>query len=169
VKDLKTHKAITSIAVLLMVSSVFLAMPQANAQALGDTSQHAHFMQGLIETIAQKFGLDQNKVKAIVNDYQTQQKKRMQKNMEKRQEDKLSQLVRNGKITDAQKQAIIKEMAALKAKYNPETMKNLTPEQRKTQRDEMRNEILSWAKANSIDESYMMGHTLKGGLRGKIH
>jgi hypothetical protein len=123
----------------------------------------------LIETIAQKFGLDQNKVKAIVNDYQTQQKKRMQKNMEKRQEDKLSQLVKNGKITDAQKQAIIKEMAALKAKYNPETMKNLTPEQRKTQRDEMRNEILSWAKANSIDESYMMGHPFKGGLRGKMH
>ena len=110
---------------------------------------------GLVTAIAKKFNLDQAQVQAVVDDYQKTEQSTRQKDMQQRETDSLAKLVADGKITEAQKQLIIAEMTALKAKYNPENSKSLTDEQRKTQMQAERDELAAWAKANNIDEKYL--------------
>ena len=69
--------------------------------------------------------------------------------------DKVVQLVKDGKITSDQETAIINELSALRVKYNFESLKNLTLEERKTQMETMRNEIVSWSQSQGIDSSYV--------------
>ena len=103
----------------------------------------------------------------MVDDYQKTEQSTRQKDMQQRETDSLAKLVADGKITEAQKQLIIAEMTALKAKYNPENSKSLTDEQRKTQMQAERDELAAWAKANNIDEKYLMfGRGFSGGERG---
>ena len=107
--------------------------------------------------IAQKFNLDKNAVQSVVNDYHQQQKTKMVENMQQRDKNRLDALVKAGKITAAQEQAILTEQAALKTKYNPDTMKNLTKDQRKQQMQNMQNDLNTWAKSQGIDPKYVFG------------
>lgn len=149
-----SQKIILPVAALVILIGALAGAPSTYAQQPG--IQHEHFFQELIETIAQKFGLSTDQVRSVVSDYQTQQKQKMQQNMQQRQEDRLSQLVKDGKITDAQKKAILDELAALKSKYNKDNFKNETSDQRKQQFQAMQDEIKSWATSQGIDPSYVM-------------
>jgi hypothetical protein len=102
--------------------------------------------------IAQKFNLDQNQVQSVFDQYRTEQKQTMQQ----RELDRLNKLVQDKKITDAQKQAILDEQAALKTKYNPANFKSLTADQRKQQFQAEQDEIKTWANSQGIDPSYLM-------------
>ena len=81
---------------------------------------------------------------------------------------RLDALVSQGKITQAQEDAIIAELATLRAKYPVDP--NATPEQRKTQMTNIQNDIKSWAKINGIDPTYIMpygqGRGIGVGRRG---
>ena len=122
---------------------------------------------GLVAAIAKKFNLDQTQVQAVVTDYQNTERTQMEQKRQQMETDKLTKLVTDGKITETQKQAIITEMAALKAKYNPSNFKDLTADQRKTQMQTEKDEITAWAKANNIDKKYLMmgrGPGFDGGM-----
>jgi len=121
------------------------------AQTNTKNDSNGNFFSGLVQAIAQKFHLDENQVKATVDDYHQQKRKERKENMGKKEEDRLSQLVKDGKITDAQKQAILSKLASLKQKYNPANMKDKTPEERKKQMQSMKDELTSWAKSQGID------------------
>lgn len=117
--------------------------------------------------IAQKFGLNQNQVQSVFDEFHQNQKQNMQQKMQDKQKSRLDQLVKDGKITSVQEQAIIDELAALKNKYSTDNLKNLTIEERKTKFQGMQNELNSWAKSQGIDPTLIMpGFGIGGFHRG---
>lgn len=163
---MNTKKILSSIFVFALLVSIVAASTQVYAQSPTGT-QHPNFFQGLVEMIAQKFGLDKAKVQSVVTDYQQQKKTERQNNMQERQKARLDQLVKEGKITSAQEQAIITELGVLRTKYNPANMKGLTPDQRKDQIQAMQNEIKAWAQSQGIDPTYLMpGGFMGRGMKG---
>lgn len=151
-------------AITITVSKKFylpvLGLMLVGATLLG-TSQlvHAQSTQGsfagLAQAIAQKFGLDQGQVQSTIDQYRDDQKTKMQQTMLQRQTDRLDQVEKDGKITDAQKQAILAENAALQAKYKPESLKDKTMAERRQVMLDERNEAEAWAKTQGIDPAYL--------------
>lgn len=137
-----------------------------NAQA----TQH-NPMSGLVQKIAQKFNLDQSQVQSVIDQFHTEQQQVRQQEMQKREEERLSQLVLRGKITELQKQAIIAKHVEMRTKFNPDTMKTMTQEQRKEHRTAMETEMKTWASTQGIDLTIIQFGFGKGGGfgRGGMH
>jgi hypothetical protein len=134
------------------VTAVFLAW--------GATSIYAHGWGGanndtLIQRIVQKFGLKTADVQGVFDTVRSERQAEMQKKMVER----LDALVKQGKITEAQKKLIIAKHAELEAQRakDMESMKDLTPEERRSKMDAHRAELESWAKQNNIDIQYVIG------------
>lgn len=119
----------------------------------------------LIERIAQKFGLKQADVQTVFNQFHEERQKEMQTRMEER----LSQFVKDGKLTEAQKQLVLakhKELQNARQK-NVSSRQLLTPDERRAQKGAQHQEMLDWAKQNNIDLQYLaglmgLGHGQKG-------
>lgn len=108
-----------------------------------------------VTKFAQKLGLGEDKVKVAVDSIKADHHAEMQKAME----DRLTQAVSEGKITDDQKQKILakhKEMFEQKQK-SLESMKDMTPEERKEAMKKHHTELETWAKENNIDIQYLFG------------
>lgn len=152
-----------------LVSTLLFVSPQAHAQGMTNTT-HPNFFQGIIDFIAQKFGLDKTQVQSAVNDYRSQQKANTPRptmspeDVAAREKTRLDQLVKDGKITSSQETAILSELATLRVKYNPDSMRNLSPQDRRTKMQQMRDEIINWAKSQGIDSSYVMSFGPMGGM-----
>jgi phenylpyruvate tautomerase PptA (4-oxalocrotonate tautomerase family) len=145
------------IALVITGGTVFVASG-VNAQTPADR------LSELSEVIAQKFGLDKSKVQTVVDEFHTSKMKERHAEMQKKWEDKLTQDVKDGKITETQKQAILKKLAELKSANNPDTMKNMTAEERKKTMETKRAELKSWAESQGIDPSYVIFGFGRGGL-----
>ncbi|MBU4017299.1 hypothetical protein KJ980_06315 [Patescibacteria group bacterium] len=152
---------------VLAVAVLGVGVAFTSLQAHAQTSSNS--FSGLVQVIAQKFGLEQSKVQSVVDDYRNQQKQNMQQNKQQKEQDRLDALVQEGKITDAQKKTILDEQAKLKSEYSPDTFKNLTPDQKKQQFQKEQDEIKSWAKSQNIDPIYVMSGFGMRGFRGNIH
>jgi hypothetical protein len=132
------------------------------AQAFAQTPDGA--TPKIVQKIAQKFGLKESDVQAVFDkDWQERQSQR-----EAKFAAKLSQLVQEGKITEAQKQLILQKHQELETNKQAKlpNLKNLTPEQRKTQIQSQRQALDDWAKQNGIDPQYLFGGF---GLKGHRH
>lgn len=146
-KKLAYGGATAALAVALVAGGGAVA---ARAAAAGTTLGPAN----IISKIAQKFGLKEADVKAVFDEEFTARKAEMQAKASER----LTQLVTDGKITEAQKQLIVakqQEMQTARA-TEMESMKEKTPEERKTLMDQKRTELEAWVKANGIDAQYLM-------------
>lgn len=110
----------------------------------------------LVQIISDKFGLNKNDVQSIFDQYTLQLRQNRGQKMIDKQKSRLDQLVQQGKITTAQEQSILDELAALKIKYNSGDLKNMTPSQRKQQFQAMQEEIKSWAKSQGVNLSYIL-------------
>lgn len=113
-------------------------------------------LSGLVQALVQKFSLNESQVQTVVDDFVSHERQTRLESMQKREEDRLTKLVAEGKITDAQKQAILNELAALRSTYNPENMKDKTAAERKAQMQAMHDELQAWAKQQGIDLKYVM-------------
>ncbi|MFZ2025074.1 MAG: hypothetical protein WAV51_02240 [Microgenomates group bacterium] len=71
-------------------------------------------------------------------------------------EERLTKLVTNGKITEAQKAAILTELATLKATYGEDVLNDLTQEERQQKMQEMREALKAWATAEGIAIGFVM-------------
>lgn len=151
------------VAVGILTTGLLLGGP-VQAQSTTSPTQTNPF-QKLVEKIAATFNLDKSKVQTVVEEFHKERQVERQTEMKARQEERLSKLVSEGKITEAQKQAIIKKHEELKAQFNPDGFKNMTAEERKTAMDKKKAELDAWAQSQGIDPSYlMMGKGMRGGM-----
>lgn len=129
-------------------------------QAFAQESNTPDPINSLVQKIADKFGLSRNDVQAVF----TEHKDEMKANMSARQEDRLSNLVSAGKITEAQKTLIInkqKELAEKRA-ANKGSLKDLSREEIRSKMVVERTELEKWAADNGIDMKYLMGSFGRG-------
>ena len=154
-----SKKILIPVVVLTIVGAATYGAATINAQT---TTPHA----GLIEAISQKFGLDKTKVQSVADEYRKTHQAERQEMMKQKMEEKLTQDVKDGKITEAQKQAIIKKLAEVKNAFNPDSVKNMTPEERKKAMDDKHAELEKWAQTQGIDPNYVIrGEGRRGMLK----
>lgn len=133
-----------------------VALTIVGTTAFVSTSAFAQSTDGqttMIQKLAQKLGVPEDKVKVAFDELHSERHTEMKKNMETR----LSELVSQGKLTEAQKQAILAKMEELKTEHqNLKTeMQNMTPEQRMQRMEQERTELENWAKSQGIDPSLL--------------
>ena len=108
------------------------------------------FHNQMAQKFSQRFNLNQAEVESFLNDsFQERQKER-----QTYQENRLNQLVLDGKITQEQKEAILKKREEMMNEM--EEMTNLSWEEQKTEREKHQNEMESWAKENGVDLNEVM-------------
>lgn len=140
-------KMFLPLAGIVSAGAIFLGGSQIFATQSGSTS--------LAQAIAQKFNLDQSQVQSVINQFRSNQQSNRQQQAQQREGQYLDQLVSQGKITAAQKQAILDEQAKLHSEYNPQNLKNQTPQQRQQTMQNEQNELKSWAQSQGIDLSLL--------------
>ncbi len=109
----------------------------------------------LITKLAEKFNLKKEDVQAVFDEDRAAHQQKL--------EERLSQAVESGKITEAQKAKIIAKLAELKAKHeaNRDAMKDKAAEERRAAMQQEREDLQQWAKDNGIALNYLrfgMGH-----------
>lgn len=118
----------------------------------------------LVSKIAQKFNLNQADVQAVFD----QDRASHEADMQARIEQKLTQAVKEGKITQVQKDAIVAKMAEMKSTMESEmsSMRGKTPAERRQVMKQHEQDLKTWAKDNNIPIKYLMfmgGHHGRGG------
>lgn len=119
-------------------------------------------MSNLASAIATKFNLNKDDVQKVVDE----QKTAMQQERENEAKAELAQLVKDGKLTQAQADKITAKRAELQKAREAERTSNqtLTADQRKAKMDEQKTALDQWLKDNGIDSQY--AHLLMGGRGG---
>jgi uncharacterized protein (DUF3084 family) len=141
-----SKKMLIPMAAVAVIGAGIYGTAQVSA-ATNTTDPHG----SLIQKLADTFHVDKSKVQAVFD----QNRAENQASREKNYEDRLTQAVTDGKITSAQKDAILAENKKLKAEM--ETAKNDATADRKTAMDKIRTEAKDWATQNNIDEKWLMG------------
>jgi hypothetical protein len=166
---IQKKKALSIIAGILMAGSiVFVSQPAFAATK----NPGGNFFSGLVEYIVQTFHLDKTQVQSAVQNYQQQKKAtitpRPTMSPEQRtaaEKKRLDVLVSQGKINAGQETAILSELETLRGKYPVD--QNVTPDQRRTQRQNMQNELKTWAESQKIDPRYVMAFDIPGRGMGR--
>ncbi len=124
----------------------------AQSNTSGDTS--------LVDKLAQKFNLNKSDVQKVFDEDRTAHDAERQQHMDER----LTQAVKDGKLTQAQADAIKSKMAEMKTYMD--SLKDKTEQERHDAMKTKMDELKAWAAENNIPDGYMpMGHGMKGGPR----
>ena len=122
-------------------------------------------MNSLVQKISDKFGLNKEEVQAVFDESHRERHAGMQADFEAQ----LSQNVTDGKITEAQKQLILKKRQEMEAdrQSNKDVFKDLSRDERKAKMNEKKADLDAWATENGIDSMYLMprgggGHGMGG-------
>ncbi|MCA9364578.1 MAG: hypothetical protein KC736_01665 [Candidatus Moranbacteria bacterium] len=131
----------------------------------------------IVQRIAEKFGLSEDDVQAVFDE----ERESHQQEMQQREEERLSNLVSEGKITEEQRQAIFAKKEDMRSqmeanrpnKGSREEFDSLTEEERhvkmeerKVEMEERQKEIESWLEENGISEDVWREIGFGGGLHG---
>lgn len=143
---------------LLLVGSALISVNAVNAV----NAQNNITVPDIVQRIAQRFNLNQSDVQKVFDE--AHQEKRTQ--MQTKLEDRLNQAIKDGKITEAQKTAILNKLQEQKNnKPSIEQFKNQTPEQRKQAMQQKKTEFENWVKQNGLTLQTLqeiLGHGGKG-------
>lgn len=96
----------------------------------------------IVKKIADKFNLKDADVQQVFKDEKTLHQQKHQQGLE----DKLDQAVKDGKLTEEQKNQLIAKLESLKSEFKPE--KN---QQRMLKHQNLHDELEAWAKDNGIN------------------
>jgi len=142
------------------LGTVGLASAATNSNSSTGTS--------IVDKIAAKFGLNKTEVQAV---FDTEHAEREAEHLTSLQ-DTLKTAVADGKLTQAQSDAIIAKYKDMQAKReaNHDTMESLTEDERKTKMEKERTAFETWKTDNDIPDEYArlirMGGRGHGGLGG---
>lgn len=118
----------------------------------------------MVQTLAQKLGVDQQKVQTAFDEIRAEHQQEMQTQFTQR----LNLAVTNGKISEEQKNLILKKHEEMQSQRESEReqVQNMTQEERRTFMESRREEMKKWADAQGIDMQYLMGPNGGQGTRG---
>jgi hypothetical protein len=124
----------------------------------------------LVQKIAERFDLDEGEVQSVFNEYRDEHFAEMYA----MHEEKLSDAVADGKITEEQKQMILEKHEKMH-NLSLETA-DLDPEARHQRMHEVREESRTWENENDVDMHYSgakrlrtgFGHGFKAGYMGRM-
>lgn len=157
-----------SIRALAITSAIVAGVAGAGVTAIhaapNDAASRPNPMSNLITAISQKFNLNQADVQKVFEEQRTQMQQQMQAQHTEQLATRLTQAVKDGKLTQAQADLITAKQAELKTFH--ESLKEKTPEEARTALEAKRTELQTWAQANGIPEQYLMG-PFAGGPRGE--
>jgi polyhydroxyalkanoate synthesis regulator phasin len=105
----------------------------------------------IIQKLAERFNLNPEDVKSVFD----QNREEIQAKAEQNFQDVLDQMVQDQKITQDQETAILEERA--KIRDLKDQLKDLTPEERQAQMQNLRDEIQQWSEENSLNPGLIMG------------
>jgi hypothetical protein len=130
------------------------------------TSSSTDGTSSLVDKIAKKFNLNASEVEAVF----TQDRAEHQEARKQQVTDKLTQAVKDGKITEDQKQKILAKITEMQTARdaNRAAMKDKTEAERKAAMDAKKTELESWAKENNIPTDYLRYVGGKGGPGGRL-
>ena len=131
--------------------------------AMANSTSGTDAMSGLMSAIATKFNLKKDDVQKVFDEQRTQ----METQREQEVKDHVAQLVKDGKLTQAQADKINAKRAELvkEREANRTSEQNLTDAQRKTKMEERKTTLDTWLKDNNIDSQY--AYLLMGGRGGR--
>ncbi len=134
----------------------------ATVSAATDSSTGSGPMSSLVTAIASKFNLDKTKVQAVFDEQRSQ----MDAQRETQVKAEVTQLVKDGKLTQAQADAINAKRAELtkEREANRAADQSASRDDMKTKMDAKRTELEAWAKEQGIDTQYL--RLVMGGGRG---
>ncbi len=142
------------------------ALATSNFVSAQDATIDQGPFQSVISKIAQKFNLNEADVKAVFDEDMNARHEEMKKQME----EKLTQAVKDGKITEAQKQAIQEKFAQpFMVKFKPTAGQEMSEEEMKTMHEQKKSEMDAWLSQNGLTHETLrevMGHP-KGFGHGK--
>ncbi len=138
---LKKRSVLFVLGAVLLGSSVF-GVSLVGAQ---DTNNSYNT---IVQKISQKFNLNQNEVQAVFDEAHQERHLKMRANLEER----LNQAVKDGKINESQKQAILDKFSQIKDKRSGDfdKFKTISEEQRRALMEQTRTELETWASQNGI-------------------
>lgn len=131
--------SVATVAVVGVTGATIFGMAKVNAEESGAT------FPPLVQRLVEKFNLDTTEVAQVVDQYHTEKVAEREAKMA----DRLDQAVTDGKITEAQKVLILQKQTEIKSKMDE--YKGLTPDERKTKMDALREEMRIWAENNGIE------------------
>jgi ABC-type phosphate transport system auxiliary subunit len=142
--DKKYFLPVVALTVLSGATVFGASMASAHGQVDGDT---------LVEKLATKFHVKTEDVQAVFDENRAEH----EANREKEREARLAQLVIDGKLTEDQKNALIAKHQEMEAKRDTmrDSLKDATPEERKTAMEQHRAEMDQWFKDQGIDRSIL--------------
>lgn len=122
--------------------------------AAQNTNGHPNFMGNLAAVIAQKFNLNASDVQSVIDDQVNQQRAAAEEQHQQAFENRLTQAVSSGKLTQAQADLILAEKAKVKAQID--ALKGKTGEELRTAIKQIMDVERQWATDNNIPQGYMM-------------
>jgi ABC-type phosphate transport system auxiliary subunit len=142
--DKKYFLPVVALTVLSGATVFGASVASAHGQVDGDT---------LVEKLATKFHVKTEDVQAVFDENRAEH----EANREKEREARLAQLVIDGKLTEDQKNALIAKHQEMEAKRDTmrDSLKDATPEERKTAMEQHRAEMDQWFKDQGIDRSIL--------------
>lgn len=135
----------------LFAASLVAALGAGSIVALpalaDEKTSGAAVFQDLAETIAEHFNLDVDEVRSVMKSHHEE----MRAERAAHEQERLDQLVEDGVLTSEQADAFAAKREEWKAFM--ESLKELTPDERREAMEEHRAEVEAWAKEQGIDLS----------------
>lgn len=128
--------------------------------ATNTTNSPSDGMSSLIDKLATKFNLNKDDVQAVFDEDRAAREAEHQQEFEQR----LTQAVTDGKITEAQKQKILAKVEELKTQReaNRDKFKSMTEDERRAAMKAEMESLKTWADENGISMDYLR---TEGGMK----
>lgn len=122
-------------------------------RASADTTSTPH--ESIIERLAAKFNLSKSDIESVFNE----ERKAHQAEMTAKLEERLTQAVTDGKITEEQRALILQKHEELQSERESdrENWQNMTREERQTEMQKRHDELSAWLEANNIPTDLFPG------------
>jgi len=161
----KSRKNNKKVIIAALTLGAFIAVGAYGVNNVLASDNGNQFNLNIIKKLSERFSLDEDEVKAVFNENRDENKQRVQQQFEER----INQSVADGKITEEQKQAIIKKKEELQSQGNKmrDELKNLSADERKLKREKNREDMEKWAEENSIDLKEIKGFNIGRGFEGR--